>query len=121
MVISGTGTGSSRSVLSVHPSLPNGCVDEAAGENAESGGERREQEEEDNEDSTSQDAGEGNAQSCESLLKSTDWSLTPLGPREQWPGSLKTVVSICLKTPSDSVICSSSCAFSQGRDPWTTR
>jgi PAS domain S-box-containing protein len=29
------------------------------------------------------------------LLRSTDWSRTPLGPPEQWPQSLKLAVSLC--------------------------
>src|SRR5215831_8797693 len=30
------------------------------------------------------------------LMRSYDWSATPLGPVERWPQSLKTAVSICL-------------------------
>src|SRR5579883_1897248 len=30
------------------------------------------------------------------LMRSIDWSQTPLGPKEQWPQSLRTAVSICL-------------------------
>ncbi len=30
------------------------------------------------------------------LIRSTDWSKTPLGPVESWPQSLRTAVSICL-------------------------
>lgn len=30
------------------------------------------------------------------LMRSMDWSKTPLGPVEQWPQSLRTVVSVCL-------------------------
>ncbi len=30
------------------------------------------------------------------LVRSMDWSKTPLGPIEQWPQSLKTTVSLCL-------------------------
>ncbi len=30
------------------------------------------------------------------LMRSIDWSQTPLGPKEQWPQSLRTSVSICL-------------------------
>nr|XP_019006639.1 uncharacterized protein I203_00231 [Kwoniella mangroviensis CBS 8507]OCF70100.1 hypothetical protein I203_00231 [Kwoniella mangroviensis CBS 8507] len=33
------------------------------------------------------------------LMESTDWSKTPLGPREQWPQSLKTIVSLVLHYP----------------------
>ncbi|WVQ68391.1 uncharacterized protein L199_006599 [Kwoniella botswanensis] len=33
------------------------------------------------------------------LMESTDWSQTPLGPREQWPQSLKTIVSLVLHYP----------------------
>ncbi|WVF67533.1 hypothetical protein IAT40_002289 [Kwoniella sp. CBS 6097] len=33
------------------------------------------------------------------LMESTDWSKTPLGPRAQWPQSLKTTVSLVLKYP----------------------
>ena len=30
------------------------------------------------------------------LIRTTDWSRTPLGPVESWPQSLRTAVSICL-------------------------
>jgi PAS domain S-box-containing protein len=30
------------------------------------------------------------------LVRSKDWSLTPLGPIEQWPQSLRTAISLCL-------------------------
>src|SRR5437660_9640516 len=30
------------------------------------------------------------------LMRSLDWSQTPLGPVENWPQSLRTAVSICL-------------------------
>ena len=30
------------------------------------------------------------------LMKTIDWSLTPLGPAAQWPQSLRTALSICL-------------------------
>ncbi|HEY1216235.1 MAG TPA: ATP-binding protein, partial [Bryobacteraceae bacterium] len=30
------------------------------------------------------------------LIRSKDWSATPLGPRERWPQSLRTTVSLCL-------------------------
>src|SRR5688500_3793849 len=30
------------------------------------------------------------------LIRSTDWSATPLGPIESWPPSLRTTVSLCL-------------------------
>ena len=30
------------------------------------------------------------------LMRTIDWSKTPLGPVEQWPQSLQTAVSICL-------------------------
>src|ERR1700749_3847954 len=30
------------------------------------------------------------------LIRSMDWSATPLGPIESWPGSLVTTVSLCL-------------------------
>ncbi|OCF32740.1 hypothetical protein I316_05661 [Kwoniella heveanensis BCC8398] len=33
------------------------------------------------------------------LMASTDWSKTPLGPRDQWPQSLKTTVGLLLKYP----------------------
>ncbi|KAF5393770.1 hypothetical protein D9757_000261 [Collybiopsis confluens] len=36
------------------------------------------------------------------LLLNFDWSSTPLGPIEQWPQSLKTVVSLMLANPSQS-------------------
>lgn len=38
-----------------------------------------------------------------SLIRSMDWSATPLGPVEAWPQSLRTTVSICLA--SDLPIC----------------
>ncbi|HEY3451780.1 MAG TPA: PAS domain S-box protein [Myxococcales bacterium] len=33
------------------------------------------------------------------LIRSTDWSRTPLGPRERWPASLRTVVSLVVESP----------------------
>src|SRR5262245_57964011 len=30
------------------------------------------------------------------LIRTRDWSRTPLGPVERWPGSLRTVLGICL-------------------------
>jgi hypothetical protein len=30
------------------------------------------------------------------LIRSMDWSKTPLGPIESWPQSLRTTVSLCL-------------------------
>jgi hypothetical protein len=30
------------------------------------------------------------------LIRSTDWTKTPLGPIESWPQSLRTTVSLCL-------------------------
>jgi len=74
--------------------------------------------------------------SCASLITQTDWSETPLGPvrlaqgqarqsagrntladdaswtpcnlqRAKWPGSLRTALSILLKTPNECVICAS--------------
>lgn len=38
--------------------------------------------------------------STESLLLTTDWSKTPLGPLENWPSSLKTAVSIVMAMPN---------------------
>src|SRR5436305_658549 len=32
------------------------------------------------------------------LMRSLDWSKTPLGPVENWPQSLRTSVSICLSS-----------------------
>jgi len=32
------------------------------------------------------------------LMRAKDWSLTPLGPIEKWPQSLRTSVSICLES-----------------------
>lgn len=32
------------------------------------------------------------------LMRSLDWSLTPLGPVERWPQSLRTSISICLNS-----------------------
>jgi len=32
------------------------------------------------------------------LMRSLDWSNTPLGPRESWPQSLRTTISICLSS-----------------------
>ena len=32
------------------------------------------------------------------LMRSFDWSRTPLGPAERWPQSLRTAVSICLRS-----------------------
>ena len=38
------------------------------------------------------------------LMRSHDWSRTPLGPPETWPQSLRTMVSVCLNTPILSTI-----------------
>src|SRR4051812_25860886 len=35
---------------------------------------------------------------CGALARSTDWSATPLGPPEQWPVSLKTIVATILNS-----------------------
>ena len=35
------------------------------------------------------------------LMRSKDWSSNPLGPVEQWPQSLKTIVRIMLTTRSN--------------------
>ena len=32
------------------------------------------------------------------LIRSIDWSTTPLGPATSWPQSLKTALSICLSS-----------------------
>lgn len=32
-------------------------------------------------------------------IRAFDWAATPLGPRDRWPGSLKTVVDLMLSTP----------------------
>src|SRR6202000_561238 len=32
------------------------------------------------------------------LIRSMDWSKTPLGPMESWPNSLRTTVSLCLSS-----------------------
>ena len=32
------------------------------------------------------------------LIRSMDWSDTPLGPLDQWPQSLRTTVSLCLSS-----------------------
>src|SRR3954463_16038762 len=32
------------------------------------------------------------------LMRSMDWSTTPLGPVEQWPQALRTTVSTCLNS-----------------------
>jgi hypothetical protein len=34
-------------------------------------------------------------------IRNKDWASTPLGPIEQWPQSLKTIVRIMLTTPSN--------------------
>src|SRR5262245_57022385 len=38
------------------------------------------------------------------LIRERDWSLTPLGPVERWPQSLRTAVSICLNSKFPMVI-----------------
>src|SRR5687768_5058613 len=35
-------------------------------------------------------------ETLEALVRDFDWSQTPLGPRDAWPQSLKTVVGLCL-------------------------
>src|SRR5882757_2357353 len=32
------------------------------------------------------------------LIRSMDWSKTPLGPMDSWPQSLRTTVSLCLSS-----------------------
>ncbi|MCL1475486.1 PAS domain S-box protein [Argonema antarcticum] len=39
------------------------------------------------------------------LMRSLDWSVTPLGPAESWPQSLRTSASICLASPFPILIC----------------
>lgn len=39
----------------------------------------------------------GDGEMC-ALMRSHDWSQTPLGPVEQWPQSLRTTVSIVVST-----------------------
>ena len=34
------------------------------------------------------------------LIRSMDWSKTPLGPVDSWPQSLRTSVSLCLSSGS---------------------
>jgi PAS domain S-box-containing protein len=38
------------------------------------------------------------------LMRTHDWTQTPLGPVETWPQSLQTTVSLCLESPSPIVI-----------------
>ena len=38
------------------------------------------------------------------LIHEIDWGATPIGPIEQWPGSLINAVNICLSTPQPIVI-----------------
>src|SRR5512142_1446951 len=33
------------------------------------------------------------------LIRSTDWSATPLGPRDGWSQSLRTIVSLVVESP----------------------
>ncbi|MCC2956482.1 response regulator [Massilia sp. IC2-477] len=39
------------------------------------------------------------------LIRSMDWSGTPLGPPEQWPQSLRTTVSLCLSSTFPILVC----------------
>ncbi|KAL7409075.1 hypothetical protein BDY24DRAFT_404537 [Mrakia frigida] len=48
--------------------------------------------------------GEERVIACQDLLESTDWSKTELGSRSGWPGSLRTAISILMKTPNEAVI-----------------
>jgi len=38
------------------------------------------------------------------LVRRTDWSATPLGPRDRWPQSLRTLVELCLASSFPTVI-----------------
>lgn len=67
-------TKSIRSALSVHPSLPDGEVDEMEEEPYAFSHVNEEDE------TGSQYVGDGETVSCEELLRTTDWSKTPLGP-----------------------------------------
>lgn len=40
----------------------------------------------------------------EALMRARDWSRTPLGPIERWPQSLRTAVSIVLRSPTPIVM-----------------
>ena len=37
-------------------------------------------------------------------IRQTDWSLTPLGPSQQWPASLRMVVTTALDSPLPSLV-----------------
>jgi len=39
------------------------------------------------------------------LIRSMDWSATPLGPLEDWPQSLRTTVSLCLSSTFPILVC----------------
>ena len=39
------------------------------------------------------------------LIRSMDWSTTPLGPLETWPQSLRTTVSLCLSSTFPILVC----------------
>ncbi len=39
------------------------------------------------------------------LIRSMDWSATPLGPLDQWPQSLRTTVSLCLSSTFPILVC----------------
>ncbi|WVQ71976.1 hypothetical protein IAR50_001519 [Cryptococcus sp. DSM 104548] len=46
------------------------------------------------------DAGDlGEHASVDGLMASTEWAKTPLGPRDQWPQSLKTIVGLVMNYP----------------------
>ncbi|WVQ81842.1 hypothetical protein IAT38_003969 [Cryptococcus sp. DSM 104549] len=47
---------------------------------------------------------EGRSLDVSVLMETTDWSKTPLGPRELWPQSLKTIVSLVLNYPHQSCL-----------------
>jgi hypothetical protein len=38
------------------------------------------------------------------LIRSTNWTATPLGPIETWPASLRTTVSLCLASAPINII-----------------
>ena len=38
------------------------------------------------------------------LVRSKDWSRTPLGPRERWPLSLRTLVDLVLGHPLPAIL-----------------
>lgn len=97
--------------LGIPPSRREQTIREESAEDSRSGKPSDEDIEDDDDgdeiqrrDMLNADSDEVEVAPCAELIATTDWSKTPLGPRSQWPGSLRTALSILLKTPNECLI-----------------